>query len=157
MGIISKINPVFKNVEKILSKISVDIETECWNWIGEIDKNGYGYFRIRNNSERKSFRSHRVIYDIFIGVKDLEKVIDHKCRNRKCCNPDHLQEIARSENVLLDNSLAPSAINKQKKECKHGHKFTIENTYISKFGRSCKACHAIVEKNRRLKQKGMRK
>jgi hypothetical protein len=40
--------------------------------------------------------------------------------------------------------------NKNKTHCKHGHPFDAENTYIHKRGRSCRACHAIREKQRKL-------
>lgn len=37
-----------------------------------------------------------------------------------------------------------------KMTCKYGHEFSAENTYFTKTGRSCRACHADRERKRRI-------
>jgi hypothetical protein len=43
--------------------------------------------------------AHRFVYQLKHGPIDPSKDIDHLCRNRMCCNPDHLEPVSRSENL----------------------------------------------------------
>jgi DNA-binding XRE family transcriptional regulator len=79
-------------------------ETMCWEWIGYIhNKTGYGKITL----DGRSYLSHRVGYTIHKGPIPDGFVVDHLCRNRKCCNPEHLEAIPGRENVLRGLS-APS-------------------------------------------------
>ena len=55
---------------------------DCWEWTGYITPDGYGQFG-RNG------RSHRIAYELTIGMIPDELEIDHLCRNRACVNPAH--------------------------------------------------------------------
>jgi hypothetical protein len=67
--------------------------------------------------------------------------IDHLCRIRSCCNPDHLQAVSHKANVLRGES--PSARHARKTHCCHGHELTPGNIYLSKRGvRVCKKCQS---------------
>lgn len=130
--------------EKILSRISVD-ENGCWNWTRYIDSAGYG--RITVNM--RVIRAHILSYRVFVGDIPNGLELDHLCRNRKCCNPDHLEAVTRKVNLLRGE--APSAKNARKTHCVNGHEFTAANTTIDKTGsRQCNACQKIRSlKNRR--------
>lgn len=108
---------------------------DCWNWNTPIVSD-YPTCSWRGNTEIAS----RVAYQITFGVTlSTEEVIDHLCRNTKCCNPMHLQVVEQRVNVARGNW--PSAVNKRLTHCKRGHEFTPENTRISKHGsRQCRAC-----------------
>jgi hypothetical protein len=41
---------------------------------------------------------HRVVYVNAFGYVPGKKQIDHKCRNRLCVNPDHLEVVTHREN-----------------------------------------------------------
>ncbi len=41
---------------------------------------------------------HRVMYTNEYGYVPGKKQIDHKCRNRLCVNPDHLEMVTHKEN-----------------------------------------------------------
>jgi hypothetical protein len=69
----------------------------CWVWTGALDKDGYGQVSVQG----KTKQAHWASYENERGpVKDgLE--LDHKCENRPCVNPAHLQEVTHEENVRL--------------------------------------------------------
>lgn len=83
----------------ILSKIEARYITEpnsgCWIWLGNIKKNGYGSLTIKT----KNYYAHRLAYELMVGSIPNNLVLDHKCRNKCCCNPDHLEPVTTSENI----------------------------------------------------------
>jgi len=73
--------------------------TLCWEWQGEINRNGYG--RLWVNGDR--VMSHVHVYQLsgkeFKVGRKIRYVVDHLCENRCCCNPDHLQQVEESTNL----------------------------------------------------------
>lgn len=126
-------------VERFLGKISV-VESGCWIWIAAKDIHGYG----RIGRTGKLLTCHRFIYEYYNGEINSDLVVHHKCHNRACCNPSHLEARTRKENVLDINSTALAAINSRKTHCVHGHGFTPENTGNDNRGdRYCIKCTRI--------------
>lgn len=106
----------------------------CWVWIGSLRPNGYGIFYFNGK-----LTAHRVSYEVFNGPIPDGLVVNHKCRNRRCVNPDHLNTITDKENVL--NGVGISVVNAKKTHCKYGHPFNKKNTYIKSDGaRACVPC-----------------
>lgn len=61
------------------------------------------------------------------------------CRNRKCVNVNHLEQVSMAINN--ERGMSPSGINSRKTHCIRGHKFTEENTIHREYGnRRCKIC-----------------
>lgn len=129
------------NKYKILSRVEKINHSGCWEWQGNINDNGYGRIGIN----KKNYYVHRVSYDLFFGITNLDNVIDHICRNRKCCNPDHLREVDSFENVIENSESLPSKRFNQK-ECLRGHLLSGENVYKYKNKRYCKSCRADYHK-----------
>lgn len=69
--------------------------SDCWVWQGDLNRNGYGTFRVKGR--RKMV--HRVVYQHLIGPIPPGLILDHKCRNRACCNPFHLEPVTVQENT----------------------------------------------------------
>lgn len=71
----------------------------CWPWLAHRAWNGYGEFRLPLKTG-KLVKSHRFSYELLHGPTPAGMDLDHKCRNRWCCNPAHLEPVTRSENSL---------------------------------------------------------
>jgi len=73
----------------------VNKNDDCWLWTGHVDKSGYGHFRMDNATHR----SHRVAYILWIGEVPDGTVVHHKCAQKNCVRPDHLQVVTPQENT----------------------------------------------------------
>lgn len=73
----------------------VDKTGECWEWIGYVSTTGYG--ALRKNSV--PYYAHRLSYELVFGSIPDGLVIDHKCRNKICVNPEHLEAVTQRENI----------------------------------------------------------
>lgn len=74
----------------------VDEVSGCWIWQGNTN-NGKGYFRVSHRGER--IYVHRWYYERFVGPIPEGLQLDHLCRNRNCCNPEHLEPVTQAENL----------------------------------------------------------
>lgn len=113
---------------------------DCVEYIGA-RSNGYGGFRYK-----KINTAHRFSYLMFVGDIPKGLVIDHICRNRACCNPEHLRVVTHQENILCGNGA--TAKHAKKTHCIHGHEFTKNNTRLTRHGRKCIKCVNISNSNR---------
>ena len=85
------------HVERILKRVSHD-ENGCWVVSGWND--GRGYMNI--SVDGKTQKVHRVMFQWFWRRKLRKGVqVDHKCNNRSCCNPIHLQAVMNKKNAQL--------------------------------------------------------
>lgn len=84
------------------NKYTVNEKTGCWEW-KVLDKDGYGngiQARIKRK-KTKYIRPHRLSYYIHKG--EYPELIRHRCHNKCCVNPDHLEKGSHRQNGL-DNS-----------------------------------------------------
>lgn len=109
---------------------------ECLEWTGGTTPKGYGSIKLHGVG---NFRTHRVAYVAAKGPIPDGLVIDHLCKNRVCCNPDHLEAVTIWENTKRGECF--SAKHAAATHCRHGHEFTPENTDRLKTGaRVCRTC-----------------
>jgi hypothetical protein len=67
----------------------------CWNWTGRLDIGGYGRFSIAGIWNK----AHRVSHELYKGAIPEGLIVRHRCNNRKCVNPDHLEVGTQKDNV----------------------------------------------------------
>jgi len=110
----------------------------CWLWTGSRTIMGYGNIGVRS----KTYYTHRLAYQLWIGAIPQGHYVDHHCNNSICCNPKHLftsKGVAGLEQRLLRK------IEKQPSGCWiwQGH---IQKGYgrIELPGRKCRAVHRIA-------------
>lgn len=89
-------------------------DDECWPWISYFDGRGYGMFRIG----KQQFRAHRISYEIYQGKIPGGKLVRHKCDNKSCVNPNHLEpgtDADNSHDMVLRNRSTKGEINPMSK------------------------------------------
>lgn len=129
-------------LDRIMARVVVT-DAGCWQWTGPTTHNGYA----RVSVDGRNAMVHRVTYEHHVGPIPDGLDLDHLCRNRTCCNPDHLEPVTRRENLLRGDTV--NARHATATHCKHGHAFTIENTMIvtrpdgSIRQRRCRACRRL--------------
>lgn len=73
----------------------------CHIWTGPDSGTGRGggYGRMSLNSQTVAV--HIVVYTHYYGYVPGKKQVDHKCNQRLCCNPAHLELVSHLKNQRL--------------------------------------------------------
>lgn len=133
-------------LDRIKAKVSVDADTGCWVWSGCATKpgpDGYGLIRI-GGKLGKTLLTHRVAYELLVGPIPEGLDLDHLCRVRRCCNPEHLEPVTRAENCrrgALHGTYGRAE--RAKTHCPQGHPYSGDNvTYrpSKPNARHCRTC-----------------
>jgi hypothetical protein len=139
--------------DRIWGHIVPEPMSGCWLWTASCAANGYG----QTSWTKRNCKVHRVAYETLVGQVTAGLDLDHLCRVRSCCNPDHLEPITRSENLrrgaggdpLIGQRRAAQLI--ALTHCRNGHPFDPDNTiwrsYRSGLRRICQQC--VRNRNRR--------
>jgi len=129
-------------LERLLEKI--EIGGDCWLWTGAQSSAGYG--SIGAGTGTKTIPTHVVMYQAEFGPVPDGLEIDHLCRVRRCCNPNHLEAVTHLENVRRGNG---GQHWRNKTHCPTGHPYNEENTYVSPRGRRhCRTCERVRNRSR---------
>lgn len=89
---------------KILSNIALQdhgYDTLCHVWQGSHSGSGRGGGYPRMSLDGQTVAVHIVVFTNKNGFVPGKKQIDHKCNNRMCVNPDHLQMVTHKKNQQL--------------------------------------------------------
>src|ERR1017187_10219855 len=83
-------------VKQLLNQVLVLPDTECWEFRGPRNADGYG----RMYSGNKELKAHRVFYEACEGPVPAGMFLQHhlpagQCIGHACCNPDH-QRVSNS-------------------------------------------------------------
>lgn len=94
---------------RFFSRVKVDEQTGCWNWIGKPTPDGYGLIGgeiggVRYAPKGRRMLAHRVSWIIHNGpIPDSDAyhgtVVRHSCDNPLCVNPKHLLLGSQAANV----------------------------------------------------------
>lgn len=136
-----------RNVLRFWSKVSKGEESECWLWLaGTFADDGHGAFWFNG----QNITAHRFSFYLRHGYLGDDH-IHHKCENKICVNPDHLERLTPYQHMLIGTSRCANQA--RQTHCKRNHEFNDKNTYVSKRGhRHCRKCHAEKENKRRRSQ-----
>jgi hypothetical protein len=74
----------------------------CWIWTGATIPQGYGRAWVDGRAEY----THRWTWMQLVGPIGAGLEVDHVCRVRACCNPEHLALTTRRDNLQAKGSQA---------------------------------------------------
>ena len=116
---------------------------DCWLWTGKID-DGYGRFSYKGIS----YLVHRLVVATLKEPVLTGMVVDHICKVRNCCNPNHLRQVTISENTKMKQTQDDPT------SCINGHPLVGEDAQIHISERrtrhngettsiTCKVCNSV--------------
>ncbi len=134
-------------LDRFLDK-TITMPNGCWLWTASCAGSCGSFI-----DNYVLWHAHRWSYNHFIGGIPDGFVVHHKCRERFCVNPYHLEAMSHGDHQTLHN--------RDRTHCKHGHEFTHENTKIYEYGgqkaRYCITCrdshslrHRSIPENREI-------
>jgi len=122
-------HPIYTNYESNRNGIVRHIKYK--KPIGQLTNRGYYKITVGDNGKRKSFMSHRFLYECFHGKIVDNRVVDHINNIRIDNRLDNLQLITQSENTKKDhkggNSLPPIKVKATNIET--GESFIYDSLY----------------------------
>lgn len=144
--------------ERFWNKVDRRGPDECWPWLGERTKKGYGLFTYTvTPGKRRATTAYRLAYELTVGPIADGMEIDHVCHtkdcnlgndcpHRQCCNPRDLAQVTPAANKRRANNYTGPRPEKRKKTCPAGHPYSGENVRIDKQGvPHCRECARLQQ------------
>ena len=133
---ISQFLTVAERIPFYLARTTI-AENGCWLWNGSLS-GGYGNVGVGG----KVLKLHVLSYENAYGPVPDGLELDHKCRNRRCWNPDHVEPVTHAVNMQR-------GAHALKTVCKSGHPYDEINTRLYRGHRYCRECMRIDRRRRR--------
>lgn len=127
------------------AKATPEPNSGCWLWHGSSDGFGYG----RSNIGCRTLSTHRMSYELLVGLIPPGLHLDHLCRTPACMNPAHLEPVTCRENLMRGATLA--AANAAKITCAAGHPLPPRRTRPDEPYRCCRICATEAAEQRRVR------
>ena len=83
-------------MKRFWDKVDVKGPDDCWEWQDCTGSHGYGKF---TQGRAWEMLHHRMAYTLRYGEIPEGQVVRHKCDNRLCANPHHLELGRQGDNV----------------------------------------------------------
>ena len=137
--------PEAKPLDERIMKHVIQDSAGCWLWTGHVTPKGYGGIGV----EGRMRLAHSVAYEVWVGPVPPGLQLDHLCRVRHCCNPEHLEPVTPWENLRRGNTFM------NKTHCPSGHAYEGANLYVDPGGgRRCRACKRLGDQRYIAARKG---
>jgi hypothetical protein len=120
---------------------AVDPDTGCWVWqrnTSGLPNNRYGYLK-RNG---KRIKAHRFFWEQVNGPVPDGLELHHRCENRLCVNPDHLEAVTHRHNIYVSKKTKLS--DEQIAEIRRLASTTMQKDIAKRFGVSRPCISNIV-------------
>lgn len=88
--------------EKIMKRVHIEdrsFTSYCWIWTGPHSGKGRGGGYGRMCLDGQTVAVHLVMFTHFFGFIPGKKQVDHLCKQRLCCNPQHLELVTHKQNM----------------------------------------------------------
>ena len=147
------IRPLEMIPEAVVARIAFCPNPGCWLWYGARNRDGYGSLRL----EQRTISAHVYVRGLLVGSTTDGLELHHTCETKCCVNPEHLEEVSRSEHrkrhpeLLRKAQEVAWAVNRSKTHCKQGHPYSGYNLIIRKDRpgyRDCRACGLEAQRKR---------
>ena len=128
---------LYQDTHRFWSRVLISDPNECWVWTGSRRGDSYGQLYIGG----KHRATHRVAH--YLATLCWPPVVRHRCDNRVCCNPHHLEGGTQTDN-MRDVVERGRHWNANKTHCPAGHIYDTANTYTRPNGsRECRECRKL--------------
>lgn len=87
------------DINAYIARNSEQAESGCIEWTGTLTARGYGLCGLRYMEQYRQKFMHRINYELKYGPIPDGAVAHHKCSNKRCINPEHIQIIDNTSNV----------------------------------------------------------
>jgi hypothetical protein len=131
-------------LNRLLNKLVVNTNTDCWEWNG--GKNNIGYGLIRDGAKMRTI--HRVSYEEHNNTKiPAGMVVMHHCDNKCCGNPKHLslgthkdnsQDMIQKGRHVSSKKFTMLGKKQPRTTCIYCNRSISNNVYAVHHGEKCK-------------------